>query len=236
MEMGPAYDMAITVFSPDGRLFQVQYAQEAVKRGTPAVGMEYDNGVLILASKTLSSKLTVSESVRKIFKIDDHIGAAISGLVADARRLIMEARVNAQRNRYLYNEPIPVDAVTKELCDLKQLYTQYAGARPFGASLLIAGLDSKGKHLFETDPSGAFTEYSAKAIGANANEADVILDKKYKSSLSLTSAISLGISALNEVSEQKLKPEQIDGAYIGTETGKFTVIPDETVKKYLLKE
>jgi proteasome alpha subunit len=209
-----AYDRAITVFSPDGRLFQVQYAQEAVKRGTTALGMIYDTGVLLAVDKNLSSRLVKPESVKKIFKADNHIGIAISGLVADARRLVEMARVEAQRNRILYGNEVDVETLTRELCDQKQMYTQYGGARPFGASLLITGVDAKGKRLFETDPSGAFTEYRAKAIGAGAKDAEEIFEKKYKPELSKDQAITLALSILSSVSENPLSTDTLDVAFI----------------------
>jgi proteasome alpha subunit len=206
---GPAaYDRAITVFSPDGRLFQVEYAREAVKRGTTAVGIVYADGVLLGVDKNVSSKLIVPSSVEKIFKIDDHIAVATSGLVADARKLIDEARVKAQRNRLVYNEPIGATSLTRYVCDIKQAYTMYGGARPFGAALLIAGINEK-PHLFETDPSGAFTEYTSTAIGQGKREVEKVFEEKYKETLDRGSAIELAILGLNTVSEGKLSAENL---------------------------
>jgi len=207
---GPAaYDRAITVFSPDGRLFQVEYAREAVKRGTTAVGITYENGVLLGVDKSVVTPLIVPTSIEKIFQIDEHIGVATSGLVADARRLIEDARIRAQRNRIAYNEPIRVLTLTKDICDIKQAYTQYGGARPFGTALLVAGTDSK-PHLFETDPSGAFTEYSAGAIGMGKREVEKIFEDKYRKGFSRHEAIDLALIGLNVVSEGKIKKENID--------------------------
>ena len=228
-----AYDRAITVFSPDGRLFQVQYAQEAVKRGTTTLGMVYGDGVLIAVDKNISSKLIKPDSVRKIFKIDNHIGAAISGLVADARKLVDLARVEAQRNRLIYGDSIDIETLTRELCDQKQMYTQYGGARPFGASLLITGIDKKGKHLFETDPSGAFTEYTAKAIGAGAKEAEEIFEKKYKPELSLEQAIDLSLRILSKVSNNGLGVNTVDIAYIDEDKKKFTELSKKDLQKHI---
>lgn len=153
MQMAPqmGYDRAITVFSPDGRLFQVEYAREAVKRGTTAVGVKATDGVALLVDKRVTSKLLEAESIEKIFQIDNHIGAATSGLVADARALIDRARVEAQINMVTYDEPIGVEVLSKKICDFKQSYTQYGGVRPFGTALLIAGVDDSRARLFETD-------------------------------------------------------------------------------------
>ncbi|MEM2918289.1 MAG: archaeal proteasome endopeptidase complex subunit alpha [Candidatus Altiarchaeota archaeon] len=208
--IGPAaYDRAITVFSPDGRLFQVEYAREAVKRGTTACGITYKNGVLLAVDKSISSKLIIPDSIEKIFKVDEHIAISTSGLVADARRLVEDARLIAQRNRLIYNEPVTVLSLTREICNTKQLYTQYGGARPFGAALLIAGLNEE-PHLFETDPSGAFTEYFATAIGIGKTEVEKIFEKYYQQGLSRKEAIELAIRGLNAVSTEKLKRENIE--------------------------
>jgi proteasome alpha subunit len=207
---GPAaYDRAITVFSPDGRLFQVEYAREAVKRGTTAVGIVYNSGVLLAVDKNVTSKLIVPKSIEKIFQIDEHIGVATSGLVADARRLVEDARLKSQRNRLVYNEPISVQALTREICDIKQAYTQYGGARPFGTALLIAGVNSK-PHLFETDPSGAFTEFLAGSIGMGKRDVEKLLEERYKPGINRQDAISLALVSLNSVSEGKIQAENID--------------------------
>ncbi len=211
-----AYDRAITVFSPDGRLFQVEYAREAVKRGTTACGVTYRDGVLLAVDKNISSKLIVPSSIEKIFKVDEHIGIATSGLVADARRLIDEARMRAQRSRVAYNESINVATLTQNICDLKQLYTQYGGARPFGTALLIAGLNDK-PSLFETDPSGAFTEYTASAIGMGKTDVENLFEKEYKKNMSRMKSIEMVLKALNSVSENRLKADYVEIVTIESE-------------------
>src|SRR5674536_357357 len=157
MQMAPqmGYDRAITVFSPDGRLFQVEYAREAVKRGTTSVGIKARDGVVLLVDKRISSRLLEPQSTEKIFQVDDHIGAVTSGLVADARALVDRARVDAQINRVVYNEPIGIETLAKKIADHKQTFTQYGGVSPYGTPLLIGGIDDTGPRLFETDPSGA---------------------------------------------------------------------------------
>ena len=166
-----AYDRAITVFSPDGRLFQVEYAKEAVKRGATAIGIVAKDGVVLVAYKATHSKLALADSLRKVFDIDSHISVTASGLIADARRLVDMARVDAQRHRITYNEPANVESISKSICDLMQVYTQYGGIRPFGVSLLIAGVDSKPR-LFEAEPSGAMTGYLADSVGSGKKEVD----------------------------------------------------------------
>lgn len=231
---GPAaYDRAITVFSPDGRLFQVEYAREAVKRGTTAVGVIYKDGILLGVDKNVSTKLIVPASVEKIFKVDDHIGVATSGLVADARKLIDEARIRSQRNKIVYNEPIGTPALTRYVCDIKQAYTMYGGARPFGTALLIAGINNK-PHLFETDPSGAFTEYTATAIGQGKRDVEKIFEEKYQEGLDRGGAIELAIIGLNSVSEGKLAAENL-GFTIIEKKQKYKKVGLEDISKHLNK-
>ena len=195
--------------------------------------MIYDQGVLLAVDKNVSSKLIVPKSIEKIFQIDDHIGVATSGLVADARRLIEDARVRAQRNKLLYDEPVKVSALTRELCDIKQAYTQYGGARPFGTALLIAGVNSH-PHLYETDPSGAFTQFTAGAIGMGKRDVEKLLEEKYERGQSREKAVELAILALNHVSEGKVEAENID--IITIEVGnKYAQVSSEeiagTIKK-----
>ena len=166
---GRGYDHGITTFSPDGRLFQVEYARESVKRGTTTVGLKYRGGVLLIVDKRIASRLIIPESIDKVYKIDDHIGFATSGLVADARQLVARARAECQINRITYSDKVPVDILTKKICNFKQSFTQYGGTRPFGTALLIAGVDENGIHLYETDPSGAYQSYQAGAVGRGRN-------------------------------------------------------------------
>jgi proteasome alpha subunit len=205
-----AYDRAITVFSPDGRLFQVEYAREAVKRGTTTVGLKYKDGVVLIIDKRISSRLIEARSIDKIFQIDGHVGCATSGLVADARVLVDRARIEAQIHRITYNEQIPVEVLVKRICDFKQNYTQYGGVRPFGTALLVAGVDQQGTHLFETDPSGALMAYKAGSIGAGRNTVMSVFEEKYEPNLNLDGAIALGMEALTKASEGEIKPETVE--------------------------
>ena len=173
------YDRAITVFSPDGRLYQVEYAREAVKRGTTAVGIKAKDGVVLIVDKRVSSKLLEASSIEKIFKIDEHIGVASSGLVGDARALVDRARVECQINRVSYDEPIEVEALSKKLCDHMQSLTQYGGIRPYGTALLIAGVSDGEFRLFETDPSGTLLEYKATGIGIGRPAAMKVFEEEY---------------------------------------------------------
>jgi len=227
--MGPqaqmGYDRAITVFSPDGRLFQVEYAREAVKRGTTAIGIKSDDGVVLLVDKRITTKLLIPDSVEKIFKIDDHIAIATSGLVADSRVLVDRARLECQINKLTYDEPMGVEMLAKRISDHKQQYTQYGGVRPYGAALLIAGVDNGVARLFETDPSGALMEYLATSIGEGRDTVLKILEERIdpEKKTSLEDSIFLGLECLYEIAKDKLNADTIEIGYI--------LLKDATVKK-----
>ncbi|KXA91266.1 proteasome subunit alpha [candidate division MSBL1 archaeon SCGC-AAA259D18] len=228
---GRGYDRAITVFSPDGKLFQVQYAQEAVKRGYTALGIKTKSGVVLAAERRTTSELVEDGSVEKIFKIDKHIGAAASGLIADARVLIDRARVEAQVNRIRYDELISVESLAKTIGDTKQMYTQHGGVRPFGTRFLIGGVGERGPHLFETDPSGVVAAYKAHAIGGGADEAIEVLEKNYEREMNLEESTQLALRVLGEVIEGELKPEKVEMAKAEAETQEFLKMTDEEISE-----
>ncbi|AIF68843.1 proteasome subunit alpha [Palaeococcus pacificus DY20341] len=225
------YDRAITVFSPDGRLFQVQYAREAVKRGATAVGVKCKEGVVLAVEKRVTSRLIEPESYEKIFQIDEHIAAASSGIIADARILVDRARLEAQIYRLTYGEPVPLTVLVKKICDLKQMHTQYGGVRPFGAALLMAGVNEK-PELFETDPSGAYFEWKAVAIGSGRNIAMAIFEEKYREDMDMDEAIKLAIFALAKTMESPT-PESIEVAVITLENKRFEKVSSEKIAKCL---
>ncbi len=229
-----AYDRAITVFSPDGRLFQVEYAREAVKRGTTTVGLKFKDRVILIVDKRITSRLIEPKSIEKIFVIDDYIGCATSGLVADARVLVERARVEAQINKITYAEPIAVELLTKKICDYKQNYTQYGGVRPFGTALLIAGVDDIGTHLFETDPSGALMAYKAGSIGSGRNAVMQIFEEKYQEDMTLDEAILLGLEALSKATEGELNAEAVEMGIVKKNEPFRKMEPGE-VQKYIKK-
>ena len=229
-----AYDRAITVFSPDGRLFQVEYAREAVKRGTTTVALKYKTGVVLIVDKRITSRLIEPGSIEKIFKIDGHIGCATSGLVADARALIDRARIDAQINEITYNEKIQVKTLVKRICDFKQTYTQYGGVRPFGTALLVAGVDETGPRLFSTDPSGALMEYKASSEGAGRSGAMSFFESNYKEDLSMDEAIGMGIKALHKGTEGKLNPDATEIGVVDKDF-EFHILPSSKTKEYVAK-
>jgi proteasome alpha subunit len=229
-----AYDRASTIFSPDGRLFQVEYAREAVKRGTTTVGLKYTDGVVLIVDKRISSSLVEPDSIEKIFQIDDYIGCATSGLIADARALVERIRLDTQINEITYGEKIPIKTLVKRICDFKQAYTQYGGARPFGTTLLIAGVDATGPQLFATDPSGAFMEYKANSEGEGRSDAMAYFEEKYKENMTLEEAIDMGIKAIQKGSKGKLNPDAIEIAVVDTKE-KFRKLSHDASKNYVKK-
>lgn len=231
-----AYDRAITVFSPDGRIFQVEYAREAVKRGTTAVGIVYKDGVLLAVDKNIEYSLLVPDSIEKIYQVDEHIGAASSGLIADARRMVEEARLEAQRNRIVYDGEISVSELTRRISDTSQLYTQYGGIRPYGCALLIAGINSTGKQLFETDPSGAYAQYMATAIGSGKKEVEKYFEKHYKQDMPRETAVFLAVEALRQASgNNKFSVKNINIAVVEDKDKKFKILPTGEVEAIVKK-
>jgi proteasome alpha subunit len=199
------YDRAITVFSPDGRLYQVEYAREAVKRGTTAVGIKSTDGVVLIVDKRVSSRLLEASSIEKIYKIDEHIGVASSGLVA------------------------------KRLCDHMQTYTQFGGARPYGTALLIAGVSEGEGRLFETDPSGTLLEYKATGIGIGRPAAMKLFEEEYRFETPMPESILLGLRALHDATEGKFDVNTVEIGYISIKQPTFMKMSKEEVASYVEK-
>jgi len=224
------YDRAITVFSPDGRLYQVEYAIETVKRGALAIGIKTKEGVII-AVEEKPRRLQISTTPQKIFQVDYHVGAAAAGYIPDARAQVDNARFFSQSNKLVYDEPVEVQTVAKHLADQCQQYTQYAGARPLGVSLIIGGVDSSGSSLYLTDPSGAYIMYNAVAIGANSDTATEFLEKNYSPDLTLDDAKILATAVINVGSDYKDSAENIKMSQISLKNKLFEFVTEEEIKK-----
>ncbi|MDE1762789.1 MAG: archaeal proteasome endopeptidase complex subunit alpha [Thaumarchaeota archaeon] len=228
------YDRAITVFSPDGRLYQVEYAIETVRRGTLAIGVKSKDGI-VLAVEEKPRKLQNSDITQKIFQVDDHIGVAAAGYIPDARSQVDNARFFSQSNRMIYDEPIEVESVAKHLADQCQQFTQYAGVRPFGVALIIAGIDKSGSTIYLTDPSGTYISYDAVAIGAGSDQVTEYLEKYYKKDLSLDDAAALAIESIYLVSEEKEGVKHIKMAQILNDSKVMTKTAEKDIEKYAVK-
>ena len=228
------YDRAITMFSPDGRLLQVEYAKKTVRLGNTAIGMVCSDGVLLVTDKRLVDKLVVPEAIEKIWQVDDHIMATAAGILSDARILVERAQEKATGYRATYDSPIDIMTIVKDLCNLMQFCTQSGGLRPFGVSLLIAGADESGLKLFQTDPTGLFYQYKAVVIGEGETEIEEILHKDYKESLTLEEGLKLCIEALKKTIDAKeFSIDRSDAGIVRKETRKMEKLSKERIQKLL---
>jgi proteasome alpha subunit len=233
-QSGQQYDEASTIFSPDGRLYQVEYAREAVKKGSTTMGFKWKDGLLLLAHKPEASRLVNLRSLEKIYQIDTHIACVATGLVADGRHLVEIAREEAQWNKVRYDEPISVKELVNILCEYKHMYTQFDGVRPFGVVLLVGGIDTAGKHLFSTDPSGAYLGYKAVCEGKKSSDAMTQFTKNYTTDISLNQALELGFQTMKKITKPKFNAEMVEAAVIDEKTGYYK-LSDETLKKVVEK-
>jgi proteasome alpha subunit len=224
------YDRAITMFSPDGRLLQVEYAKKTVKQGSTCIGMVCKDGVVLVTDKRIVDSLIVPESVEKIWVIDDHICTTAAGIISDARVLVERAQLFAQQNRVTYDSSIDTASVVKDICSLKQICTQSAGLRPFGVSMLISGIDKDGPKLFCTDPTGIFFKYKATVIGEGENDLLDDLHKKYKDDLSVNEAIKISVDLLKKFLDKEFNYMRVDVAYIMNDEKKFKRMKTEEIE------
>jgi len=227
-----AYDRAITVFSPDGRLFQVEYAMELVNRGATIIGIQTSDGVVLGAEENIEALEEAGVSW-KIFRVDDHIGAAIVGLSSDARVLIDQARIYAQSNKLTYDEPIDIEVVAKRICDIQQMYTQHAGVRPFGVSLIFGGVDKTGSRVFATHPSGTYRGVKATALGAGRDTVVSILKEEYKEDMKIEDTAKLTVKCLVKALEARQLPPRLKIAVIPASTKKMEMLSDSTVEGFI---
>ena len=225
------YDMTPTMYSPDGRIYQVEYALETVKRGTLAIGIKTKDGIII-AVEEKARPLQVSDVTQKIFQVDEHIGVAAAGYIPDARVEVDNARYFSQSNKLTYDEPVEIETVAKHLADQNHQFTQYSGVRPFGVALIIAGVDRKGSQIVTIDPSGTYVSYSAVAIGLGSDEVNDFLEKNYKNDISIEEAGSLAIAAINLKSEEKTGIEHIKMSKVSIETKILETVTKDELKKF----
>ncbi|XP_049851375.1 proteasome subunit alpha type-5-like [Schistocerca gregaria] len=230
------YDRGVNTFSPEGRLWQIEYAMEAIQLGSTAVGIQTQDGIVLAAERRMTSRLTEPWSVQKILEIDSHIACALSGLVPDARTLIDHARVDAQNYSFNYSEPIPVESVIQSICDLALRFGENnededVMSRPFGVALLVGGVDEKGPFLYHTDPAGNYTQYLAKAIGNGSDTAQTQLEQHYHRTMSLEEAKTLALTILKQVVEEKLTAVNIEVAVVPLGTKKMEYLQAEEIEK-----
>lgn len=233
------YDRGVSTFSPEGRLFQVEYSLEAIKLGSTAIGITTSEGVILGVEKRVTSPLLESSSIEKILEVDRHIGCAMSGLTADARSMIDHARVSSLTHNLYYDEDIQVESLTQSVCDLALRFGEGAGgekrlmSRPFGVALLIAGIDKQnGPQLYHAEPSGTFYRYDAKAIGSGSEGAQAELQNEYHKSLTLKEAELLTLKILKQVMEEKLDCKNAQLASVTADKG-FRIYSDEETEEII---
>eukprot|EP00798_Chlamydomonas_sp_ICE-L_P003170 gene3170-13184_t len=232
------YDRGVNTFSPEGRLFQVEYAIEAIKLGSTAIGIATSEGVVLAVEKRITSPLLEPSSIEKIMEIDEHMGCAMSGLTADAKTLIDHARAETQQHRFTFSEAMPIESTTQSLCDLALQFGEDSEggggmSRPFGVALLVAGWDDNGPVLYHTDPSGTFTKCQARAIGSGNEGAQSALQEHFRKDLTLAEAETLALSTLKQVMEEKVTGNNVDIARVSPAFHLYTQAEVEEVMSRL---
>jgi len=226
------YDMTPTMYSPDGRIYQVEYALETVKRGTLAIGVKCNDGVIIAVEENPRA-LQVSSITQKIFQVDKHIGIAAAGYIPDARVQVDNARFFSQSNKLTYDEPVEVETVAKHLADQSHQFTQYSGVRPYGVALIIAGIDQKGGSIYVTDPSGTYVSYAAVVIGENSDMVTEFLEKNYKSDMTLEDGASLAVAAINLKDEKKDGVKHVKMSWIKLDKPLMEKVSDSDIENFV---
>ncbi len=226
------YDRTATMFSPDGHLLQVEYAEKTIRLGSSSIGIVCSDGVLIMADKRTDDKLIVPVSASKIHEIDSHIIASIAGIMSDGRVLIDKAQVLAQQHRVTYDSPIEPEAVIKEISDLKQQFTQYGGARPYGAALMIGGVVSGKPKLYTSDVTGNYFSYFANAIGENDEKIKDMLRKEYKKDITIKKGAKLALDIFKEVQGEKFDLDRFELAFVRNDTEKLERVVGEKLKDF----
>jgi proteasome alpha subunit len=228
-----AYDRAITVFSPEGRLLQVEYALEVVKRGSTVLCIACTEGVVLAADIGVFSRLLDPSYTWKIFKVEEHVGVVVSGLSSDARVLINRARVYAQSYRLMYDDPVDVKVLSERISNIQQLCTQRSWIRPFGVSLIFGGVDKMGPKVFRTDPSGACQGYKAVSIGAGGETASKILEEEYRDNITLVEAVRLAVKSLSKALEVGIRPKRFSMVMVPVQTKRFRELTEAEINQYV---
>lgn len=227
------YDRAATTFSPDGHLIQVEYAEKTVRLGSSSIGIACSDGIVIIADKRMKDPLVISDPIGRISEIDKHVLISSAGIASDARVLVERAQVISQQHRVTYDTDIDVESVVKDLANVKQQFTQYGGARPFGVSLMIAGVTGKKSRVFVTDVTGNYASYKASAIGENDEKIKEELRKSIDKEMNVEEAIKLALKIFRDILGKNFSTERFDAAYIKTEEGKINRLNGEQLKKYI---
>jgi proteasome alpha subunit len=227
------YDRTATMFSPDGHLLQVEYAEKTVRLGSSSIGFSCKDGIVIIADRRLKDKLVESESANKISEIDAHIVCSTAGIMSDGRMLIDRARLIAQQHRVTYDSEIDVESVIKEISDLKQAFTQYGGARPYGVSMMVAGISGDKPKVYVSDVTGNYFAYKASAIGENDEKIRETLREEFDEKMEIEDALKLGLKIFKKLLEKNFDLSRFDVAYIKIKDKEIKRLEGEELKKYI---
>ena len=227
------YDRAATMFSPDGHLLQVEYAEKTVRLGSGSIGFSCKDGVVIVSDKRTRDKLLISDSANKIYEIDDHVIASAAGILSDARILVEKAQLLAQQHKVTYDSGIDVESIIKELSNIKQAFTQYGGARPFGVSIMTAGISGNTPKLFVSDVTGNYFEYRANAIGENDEKIREMLREEKLEEITIEDAIKLAFTIFRKNLGKNFELSRFDVGYVDLKTKKIKRLKEADLKKYI---
>jgi len=227
------YDRTATMFSPDGHLLQVEYAEKTVRLGSASIGMVCSDGVFIAADKRIVDKLIEKRSTNKIYEIDEHIIASTAGITSDARILIEKSQLLSQQHRVTYDSPIEPELVVKEIANTKQMFTQYGGARPFAVSLMFAGLNDKKPELYVSDVTGSYFSYYASAIGEDDEKIKEKIRADYNNKLTIKQGIKLALNIFKETQGKNFDIDRFEIAFIKNDKNEIERAEGDNLKEYL---
>jgi proteasome alpha subunit len=227
------YDRTASMFSPDGHLLQVEYAEKTVRLGSSSIGMVCTDGVVIVSDRRVNDKLILPQSANKLYEIDSHIIASVAGILSDARVLIERARITSQQNKVTYDSPIEVESIIREIANTKQMFTQYGGGRPFGVSIMVAGIDEKKPEVYSSDITGNYFSYYAHAIGENDEKIRELLRKKYDKNINIEKGLKLAFNIFKEILGKNFEVSRFDVAYIKKDELKIVRPSDDYLKKLI---
>jgi len=227
------YDRSASMFSPDGHLLQVEYAEKTVRLGSSSIGLVCKNGVVIVSDRRVNDNLIIPESANKIFEVDNHILGSAAGILSDARVLIEKARIVAQQNRITFDSPIEVEAIIREIANTKQMFTQYGGGRPFGVAMIIAGIDEGIPKVFSSDITGNYFSYTAIAIGENDEKIKETLRTKYNQNLNVDEGIKLSLEIFKGILGKNFELKRFDVAYIKSGGNDIVRLNEDSLKKFV---